>query len=86
MAIPVSTVASKSAFSTGGCVLDPFQSSSSPTTVQALICSQNWLRSKVKNDLRSLVEDIEDIEADVLGDALEDIFDENWLVQGCVVS
>lgn len=64
LAVPVSIVASKSAFSTGGCILDPFQSSLSPTTVQALISSQNWLRSKVENDLRSLVDDIENIQAD----------------------
>ena len=45
MAVPVSTVTSDSAFSTGGCVLDSFRSSLSPLTVEALICCQNWLRS-----------------------------------------
>ena len=41
LAILVSTMASESAFSTIGRVLDPFQSSLSPLMVEALICGQN---------------------------------------------
>ena len=44
LAIPVSTIESEFAFSTGGRVLDLFRSSLSPNTVEALICTQNWLK------------------------------------------
>jgi len=41
LAIPLTTVASKFAFSTGGRIIDCFQSSLAPKTVETLICSQN---------------------------------------------
>ncbi|KAL5760525.1 hypothetical protein ACOSQ2_019363 [Xanthoceras sorbifolium] len=44
-AMQVSTVASKSAFSTSGRILDPFRSSLTPKMVEGLVCSQNWLQA-----------------------------------------
>ena len=65
----VSTVVSESAFSTGGRVLDSFRSSLSPKTVQALICTQNWIRGVFnKNakvgyeDVLKEIEDLDEIE------------------------
>ena len=62
MAIPISTVASKSAFSTGGRVLDPFCNSLSPNTVEALISTQNWLRSKDSTEPINLQEAMDEVE------------------------
>ena len=45
-AIPVSTVASESAFSTSGCVLSEHRSRLNSDIMEALMCSQNWLRNK----------------------------------------
>ena len=45
IAIPISTVASESAFSTGGRVLDQFCSSLAPKLVEGVVCRQDWLRA-----------------------------------------
>ncbi|KAL3614231.1 hypothetical protein CASFOL_042305 [Castilleja foliolosa] len=44
-AIPSSTVASESAFSLGKRVVDPFKSLLSPKMVEALVCTNDWLRA-----------------------------------------
>ncbi|KAI3715679.1 hypothetical protein L6452_22665 [Arctium lappa] len=64
-AIPISTVASESAFSTGGRVIDPYRSNLSPKTVQALICTQNWIRQKISFDFDATFtnEEVEALEA-----------------------
>ena len=45
LAIPASTVPSESAFSTGGRVVSDYRSSLTPTTVEALICLQDWFKA-----------------------------------------
>jgi hypothetical protein len=47
LSIPITTIASKSACSIGGRVLDPYWSSLALRTVKAFIHLQNWLRSKL---------------------------------------
>uniref|UniRef100_A0A2N9EXH0 HAT C-terminal dimerisation domain-containing protein n=1 Tax=Fagus sylvatica TaxID=28930 RepID=A0A2N9EXH0_FAGSY len=75
-AIPMSTVASESAFSTRGRVLDSFRSSLSPLTVEALICCQNWLRStsspiklrEAMDEVQSIDEELESVGSLGVGD------------------
>ena len=59
LAIPLSTVAFESAFSTGGRVLDPFRSSLLLNTIKMLICAQNWLRATNIIDLQEAMEEVE---------------------------
>jgi hypothetical protein len=47
-AIPVSTVASESAFSTSGRILSDHRSRLTPEILEALMCSQDWIRNNYK--------------------------------------
>nr|ADN33674.1 transposase [Cucumis melo subsp. melo] len=60
--IPISTVPSESAFSTGGRVLDSFRSSLTPQTAEALICAQNWIQSKPLDDMTEEIDGAEEID------------------------
>ncbi|XP_075105694.1 uncharacterized protein LOC107777043 [Nicotiana tabacum] len=61
LAIPISSVASESAFSTGGRILDPFRSSLTPRLVQALVCVQDWLRNESTTPIK-IEEDLDNLE------------------------
>ncbi|KAG8501282.1 hypothetical protein CXB51_003381 [Gossypium anomalum] len=60
LATPISTVASESAFSTGGCALDNFRSSLTPLMVKALVCTQDWLRKS--NDAINLEDYVDELQ------------------------
>ncbi|KAM6571670.1 hypothetical protein CsatA_015750 [Cannabis sativa] len=64
LAVQMSTVASESAFSTGGRILDAFRSSLSPRMVEALICSKNWYTCEYEEPivLRQYMDEIEGLE------------------------
>ncbi|KAL0560344.1 hypothetical protein IC582_000745 [Cucumis melo] len=63
LAILISIMASESAFSTGGRILDSFRSSLTPTTVESSICTQNWIRGgSVLLDLHPQLEELETYE------------------------
>ncbi|KAK8936127.1 hypothetical protein KSP39_PZI013877 [Platanthera zijinensis] len=49
LSIPVSTMASESAFSTSSRVIQKKRTCLKPYTIQALICLQDWLRDKFSN-------------------------------------
>ena len=64
LAIPVSTVASESALTTGGRVLDQFRSSLTPKLVECLICTQDWLRaSLIPIDVEESLDELEKLES-----------------------
>ena len=50
LAIPVSMVASESAFSTIGMVITPYRSRLTHDTLEALMCAQNWLRNEIEGN------------------------------------
>ncbi|CAN0920336.1 Putative AC transposase [Linum grandiflorum] len=48
LAVPITSVASESAFSSGGRLLDPHRSRLQESTMEALMCTRSWLQSNGK--------------------------------------
>ena len=67
LAIPISTVASKSVFSTGGRVLDSFRSSLTPKIIKSLICTQNWLRTSSNQGVEENWDQIQQLDEGTFG-------------------
>ncbi|CAN7127878.1 unnamed protein product [Brassica rapa subsp. narinosa] len=63
LAVQVSSVASESAFSTSGRILDPFRSCLTPYMIEALVCTQQWIRNNIHAEkLASLVQMFEELD------------------------
>ncbi|XP_078166263.1 zinc finger BED domain-containing protein RICESLEEPER 2-like [Carex rostrata] len=54
LCIPITTVASKSAFSAGGRILDDYRSSLSKDMVEILVCGSDWIKANSKTTLQTL--------------------------------
>ncbi|GJQ97134.1 zinc finger BED domain-containing protein RICESLEEPER 2-like protein [Tanacetum coccineum] len=66
LAIPISTVASKSVFSTSGRVLDSYQSSLGDKTIECLVCAQDWLRISLNPEKEEDMDTIAKIEKELM--------------------
>ena len=65
LAIPITTVASESAFSTGGRILDDFRTSLTPFMLEALVCTRDWLRRPTV-DIKESTEELAIIEKGII--------------------
>ncbi|KAL6660452.1 hypothetical protein ACP70R_001998 [Stipagrostis hirtigluma subsp. patula] len=78
LAVQASTVASESAFSAGGRVIDPFRNRLDPEMVEALICTKDWVAASRKGSNRgvaSILNDLEVAETLIANLTLEDLED-----------
>lgn len=66
LAIPITSVASESAFSTGGRILDDFRSSLTPFMLEALVCGQDWLRRGTPIDIQENLEELAIMEKELI--------------------
>ncbi|CAN0918485.1 Putative AC9 transposase, partial [Linum grandiflorum] len=50
LAIPITSIASESTFSSGGRLLDPHRSRLNSTTMEALMCTRRWIQDEANLD------------------------------------
>ncbi|KAL6177880.1 hypothetical protein ACLB2K_049401 [Fragaria x ananassa] len=69
LSIPITSVASECAFSSAKRVIDPFRSSLTPKTTEALVCTQDWIKgTSLPVIVEEKLEELEAIEKVVLQD------------------
>ncbi|CAN0856236.1 Zinc finger BED domain-containing protein RICESLEEPER 1 [Linum grandiflorum] len=61
LAIPITSVASESTFSSGGRLLDPHRSKLNSNTVEAMMCARSWIQDEARRSGAS-VKDVAEIE------------------------
>jgi hypothetical protein len=66
LAIPISTVAAESAFSTNGRILDNFCTFLTPFMLECLVCTQDWLRRTTPIDIKESIEELATIEKGII--------------------
>ncbi|WVZ79866.1 hypothetical protein U9M48_027394 [Paspalum notatum var. saurae] len=71
LAIPISTVASESAFSLSGRILDDFRTSLTPFMVEALVCTNDWVRRTTPINVAENTEELSKLEE---GDSINHLF------------
>ncbi|KAE9603179.1 putative HAT dimerization domain, ribonuclease H-like domain-containing protein [Lupinus albus] len=86
LAIPISTVASESTFSTSGRILSPHRSRLNWTTLEALMCARSWLwsaenagnlNSSLREEYATVLNEMEsDDEAEVMNNNLSYNFED----------
>ena len=69
LGLQISTVASEAAFSTSGRILDPYRTNLSANIVEALVCTQDWVRKSRKQIVDNIDEILKD---DEVAKALEE--------------
>ncbi|KAL0340084.1 UNVERIFIED_CONTAM: Zinc finger BED domain-containing protein RICESLEEPER 2 [Sesamum radiatum] len=76
LAMPISIVASKAAFSTGGRIINDFRASLTPKMAQALICCQDWMRH---TPFKPVEEDYDTID-NILKDVVSNVGSESTII------